>query len=151
MKSCQVIASYKSILLRKVDFLLKSGFQVVAFFIPLEVWYLVIIVVNFVYKWPRQLFLGYHKIISDCTAWKLSKYGVFSGPYFLAFVINMEKYFVSLRIQPECGKIRTRKNSVFGHFSHSVGLYFWNIYPIGGLISLWVRGFTIFQSRAPKW
>ena len=24
---------------------------------------------------------------------------------------------VSLRIQPECGKIRTRKNSVFGHFS----------------------------------
>ena len=28
--------------------------------------------------------------------------------------------FVSLRIQSECGKIRTRKNSVFGHISHSV-------------------------------
>ena len=27
---------------------------------------------------------------------------------------------VSLRIQPECEKIRTRKNSVFGHFSRSV-------------------------------
>ena len=27
---------------------------------------------------------------------------------------------VSLRIQSECGKIRTRKNSVFGHFSCSV-------------------------------
>ena len=27
---------------------------------------------------------------------------------------------VSLRIQSECGKIRTRKNSVFGHFSGSV-------------------------------
>ena len=26
--------------------------------------------------------------------------------------------FVSLRIQSECGKIRTRKNSVFGHFSY---------------------------------
>ena len=25
----------------------------------------------------------------------------------------------SLRIQSECGKIRTRNNSVFGHFSHS--------------------------------
>ena len=27
---------------------------------------------------------------------------------------------VSLRIQSKCGKIRTRKNSVFGHFSRSV-------------------------------
>ena len=26
---------------------------------------------------------------------------------------------VSLRIQSKCGKIRTRKNSVLGHFSHS--------------------------------
>ena len=29
-------------------------------------------------------------------------------------------YFVSLHIQSECGKIRTRKNSLFGHFSRSV-------------------------------
>ena len=29
------------------------------------------------------------------------------------------EYPVSFRIQSECGKIRTRKNSVFGHFSHS--------------------------------
>ena len=49
-KSCQVIASDKSNLLRKVDFLLKSCFQVIAFLIPLEIGYLVIIVVNFVYK-----------------------------------------------------------------------------------------------------
>ena len=27
---------------------------------------------------------------------------------------------VSLRIQSECGKLRTRKDSVFGHFSRSV-------------------------------
>ena len=35
-KSCQVIASYKSNLLRKADFVLKSGYQVTAFFIPFE-------------------------------------------------------------------------------------------------------------------
>ena len=33
---------------------------------------------------------------------KVSKYGVFSGPYFPVF-----------------GKVRTRKNFVFGQFSHS--------------------------------
>ena len=53
------------------------------------------------------------------TAWKVPKYGVFSGPYFPVFGLNTERYFVSLRIQSECGKIRTRKNSVFGHISHS--------------------------------
>ena len=41
----------------------------------------------------------------------------FSGPYFPAFGLNRERYGVSLCIQSECGKIRTRKNSVFGHFS----------------------------------
>ena len=33
----------------------------------------------------------------------------FSGPYFPAFGLNTERYGVSLRIQSECGKIRTRK------------------------------------------
>ena len=31
-----------------------------------------------------------------------------SGPYFLAFGLNSERFGVSLRIQSECGKIRTR-------------------------------------------
>ena len=53
------------------------------------------------------------------TAWKVSKYGVFSGPHFPAFRLNTEKYEVSFRIQSECGKIWTTKNSVFGHFSRS--------------------------------
>ena len=59
------------------------------------------------------------------TAWKVSKYGVFSDPYFPAFGLNTESYGVSLGIQSECGKIRIRKNSVFGPFSHStyVGNY----------------------------
>ena len=30
------------------------------------------------------------------------------------------------------------------------GLCFRNIFPIGGLISLWLCDFTIFQSRIPK-
>ena len=43
----------------------------------------------------------------------------FSGPYFPAFGQNTERYFVWRDIQSECGKIRTRKNSVFGHIPHS--------------------------------
>ena len=43
----------------------------------------------------------------------------FSGPCFPAFRLNTERYGVSLPIQSECGKIQTRKNSLFGHFSHS--------------------------------
>ena len=49
----------------------------------------------------------------------MSKYGVFSGPYFPVFGLNKERYSVSLRIQSECGKIRTRRNSVFRHFLRS--------------------------------
>ena len=33
------------------------------------------------------------------TAWKVSKYGVFSGPYFPVFSLNTKIYSVSLRIQ----------------------------------------------------
>ena len=33
----------------------------------------------------------------------------FSGPYVPVFRLNTERYFVSVRIQSECGKIRTRK------------------------------------------
>ena len=57
------------------------------------------------------------------TVWKVSKYGVFSDPYIPAFGLNTERYFISLRIQSEFGKIRTRKNSVFGHFSRSEIFY----------------------------
>ena len=47
----------------------------------------------------------------------------FSGPYFPVFGLNTKIYGVNLRIQSEYRKIRTRKNSVFGDFSHSVLLY----------------------------
>ena len=53
------------------------------------------------------------------TSWKVPKYGAISGPHLPAFGLNTEKYFGSPRIQPECGKIRTRNNSAPGHFSRS--------------------------------
>ena len=48
------------------------------------------------------------------TAWKVSKYRVFSGPYFSAFGLNTGRY--SLRIQSECRKIRTRKTPYLDTF-----------------------------------
>ena len=53
----------------------------------------------------------------------------FSGPYFPAFGLNVERYFVSLRIQTECGKIRTRKTPNTDTF-HSV-------YPIAKTWRTW--------------
>ena len=51
---------------------------------------------------------------------EVSKYGVFSGPYFPVFGLNTDIYKENFRIQSECRKIRTRNNSVFGYFSRSV-------------------------------
>ena len=50
----------------------------------------------------------------------------YSGPHFPAFGLNTERYKVSLRIQSECGKIRTRitpnTDTVYPVFS------FWETY-----------------------
>ena len=54
------------------------------------------------------------------TAWKVSKYGVFSDPYFPAFGLNLGRYGVSLHIQHQCGKIRTTKNPYLDTF-HAMG------------------------------
>ena len=43
----------------------------------------------------------------------------FFWSYFPVFGINTEAYRVNLPIQSECRNIRTRRNSVLGHFSHS--------------------------------
>ena len=56
-------------------------------------------------------------------AWKMSKCGVLSGPYFPKFGLKMEICSSNLCIQSEYRKIQTRKNSVFGHFSSSVYIY----------------------------
>ena len=39
---------------------------------------------------------------------KSVRFRSFSGPYFPVFGLNTERYGVSLRIQSECGKMRTR-------------------------------------------
>ena len=57
------------------------------------------------------------------TAWKVSKYGVISGPYFPVFGLNTEIYGLNLRVQSEYRKIRTRNNSGSGHFSRSVCIH----------------------------
>ena len=54
------------------------------------------------------------------TARTLSKYGVFSSPYFPIFGLNTEIYGVNHRIQSEYRKIRTRKNYLSGYFSRRV-------------------------------
>ena len=46
------------------------------------------------------------------TARKVSKYGVFSGPYFPVFGLNTEIYSVNLHIQSKYGKIRTTFHAV---------------------------------------
>ena len=52
--------------------------------------------------------MGSHFTVDlDCV--KSIRIRTFSGPSFPAFGLNMKKYSVSLRIQSEYGKIRTRK------------------------------------------
>ena len=53
------------------------------------------------------------------TAWKVSKYEVFSGPSFPVLGLNTEIYCVNRRIQSEYRIIRTRKKSVLDTF-HAV-------------------------------
>ena len=54
-------------------------------------------------------------LISDFVT--SEKCEVFPGPYYPVFGVD-------LRIQSECGTIRTRKNSISGHFSYSVKSFF---------------------------
>ena len=46
-----------------------------------------------------------YRLLSIYTAWKVSKYGVISGPYLHAFGQNTDRYEVSLRVQYE--KVRS--------------------------------------------
>ena len=78
----------------------------------------------------------------------MSKYGFFSGPYFRAFGLNTERYFVSLRIQCECGKIRTRKSSVFGHISHNVRFRLFRLFRLLRFcITVYSKSFKFQTSR----
>ena len=50
------------------------------------------------------------------TLREVSKYGVFSGPYFPAFGLNTEGYSVSFHIQSECGKYGPEKTPYLDNF-----------------------------------
>ena len=82
------------------------------------------------------------------TLREVSKYRVFSGPYFPAFGLNTERYELSLRIRSKCGKIRTRKNSVFGHFSHNGSFnQYWNYHTHKSVLILALHHRFAFQQR----
>ena len=46
----------------------------------------------------------------------MCKYGAFSVPYFHALGLNMERYSVSFRVQPECGKYGPEKTPYLDTF-----------------------------------
>ena len=75
---------------------------------------------------------------------KVSKYGVFSGLYFPVFGLNTERYSISLHIQSQCAKIRTRKNSVFGHFWRNVYFEFYLMFKLR--LSFCLSGLILFAS-----
>ena len=56
---------------------------------------------------PNAIMTKIFKFSDNATAWKVPKYGVFSGPYFPVF-------------SPNAGKYRPEKNFVFKHSSRSV-------------------------------
>ena len=76
----------------------------------------------------------------------------FSGPYFPVFGLNTQIYSINFRIESEYEKIRTRKSSIFGHFSCSarniftlqkidiLSLFSWRYkdLPSHPLTSIWV-------------
>ena len=83
-----------------------------------------------IFLWKFSFMRGYSKckknkypnetpFKKDFTTWKVSVFEVFTVPCFLAFGLNTERYRVSLRIQSECGKIRSRNISEYGYFSRS--------------------------------
>ena len=53
-------------------------------------------------KAPSKMKFPLEHFLSKQHCLKVSKYGVFSGPYFPAFGLNTERYFVSPRFQSEC-------------------------------------------------
>ena len=70
-------------------------------------------------KWLEKKAKANFKI-HDVINWETNKYKIhilcvqsvriwsYSGPHFPAFELNMDRYSVSLRIQSECRKMRTR-------------------------------------------
>ena len=54
-------------------------------------------------------YMFFLSIQRNTNTWKVSKYGVFPGPYFPVLGLNREIYSVNLHIQTKFRKTRTRK------------------------------------------
>ena len=96
----------------------------------------------------------------------------YSGPYLPSFRLNTERYFVSLSIQSECGKIRTRITPNIENIYAVIGIWLFVIYKpffqkwdkihIGSneveyiclMFSLWAGSILSFfrsSGKAPEW
>ena len=77
-----------------------------------------------------QNFNGFTKNTSiDCTAWKVSKYGVFSGPYFPVFGLNTEIFSLcSVRIQANANQKKLRIWTLFTQCRFFVNFYWFSYY-----------------------
>ena len=68
--------------------------------------------------WSASKFLILRVLVTALRE-KCANTEIFQVRFFLTIGLNTERYGVSLPILSKCEKIQTRKNSVFGHFSHS--------------------------------
>ena len=94
------------------------------------------------------------------TTWKVSKYGVFSDPYFPVFGLNTDSCSVNLRIQSEYWIIGNRKKSIFGFtqwlvkkslkvfaassFFSRIKIFFHQHYLIRVRVFIWKKRYDIF-------
>ena len=92
---------------------------------------------------PSFQSVGYYVdlyLLFDNTSWKVSKYVVISGPYFLIFSVNTGKYGLEI-------------NSVFGHLSRSVtdvkrlSDRFYSLLPQMLQRCVCVKGFTYAENK----
>ena len=83
------------------------------------------------------------KQILESSTWDLS-YGT---PFQVKLSLRRS---VSLRIKSECGKIRTRKNSVFGHFSRSASMINCHFGTRHGIIMLTLGFFLAYYVKIIK-
>ena len=81
---------------REMYYLLKIYHQQIKFRIPTNSFWKI---AYFLTKIHVNLFICSKKF----TAWKVSKYGVVSGTYFLVFLLNTERYYLSV-FSPNTGK-----------------------------------------------
>ena len=89
---------------------------------PLSTWLLFILFIEIKYfAFLRTFIRGPMELTYRLTAWKVSRYGVFSGPYFPVF--RLKRRFTELIsvFSPNAGKYGPDETPYFGHLSRSAG------------------------------